>query len=179
MVVSCTQSLNRSRIRATVRDLGLSGGVLYTIAQSLPDSSDGRSARCMQVDYSQISPVGYRKTVCLVNRSPMQHCPPSRIGRDQFVRSFVVNTVQFLNKFSSLCEEKLNKARLPSSRADRFTPFRAKSFFQVSQEIHRVEVSTAILEVRRTGLRLLTESVRTVGPAHYPSVALIDARPQR
>jgi hypothetical protein len=104
------------------------------------------------------------------------------MGRDQFVRSFVVNTVQFLNKFSSLCEEKLNKARLPSSRADQFSPFRAKGFFQVSQEIHRVEVSTAILEVSRTGrrlLRLLTESVRTVGPAHYPSVALIDARPQR
>ena len=34
-------------------------------------------------------------------------------------RSFVVNTVQFLNKFSSLCEEKLNKALLRRRRRPR------------------------------------------------------------
>ena len=38
---------------------------------------------------------------------------------NMFGRSFVVNTVQFLNKFSSLCEEKLNKALLRRRRRPR------------------------------------------------------------
>src|SRR5256885_1552207 len=60
------------------------------------------------LDYKQIPSIPYRKTVSLVN-------------------NFVINTSEFLNKFSYLCEQKLSK---------------------VTSEIERLEITMNILEAK-------------------------------
>ncbi len=60
-----------------------------------------------QIDYSKVEPIPYRKTVAYVN-------------------NFVINTTQFLNRFSYLCEKKLS---------------------DVGNRIQRLEVTMQLLEV--------------------------------
>lgn len=60
-----------------------------------------------QIDYTKVDPIPYRKTVAYVN-------------------NFVINTTQFLNRFSYLCEKKLN---------------------DVASGIQRLEVTMQLLEV--------------------------------
>jgi hypothetical protein len=60
-----------------------------------------------QIDYTKVDPIPYRKTVAYVN-------------------NFVINTTQFLNRFSYLCEKKLN---------------------DVANGIQRLEITMQLLEV--------------------------------
>eukprot|EP00211_Chloroparvula_japonica_P011634 CAMPEP_0119142342 /NCGR_PEP_ID=MMETSP1310-20130426/32465_1 /TAXON_ID=464262 /ORGANISM="Genus nov. species nov., Strain RCC2339" /LENGTH=83 /DNA_ID=CAMNT_0007133871 /DNA_START=66 /DNA_END=313 /DNA_ORIENTATION=+ len=64
------------------------------------------------IDYEKVAPVAHHKTVALIN-------------------NFVIDTTEFLNKFSFLCERKL---------------------LSVSEDIHRIEVTLAVLEAKLASL---------------------------
>mmetsp|Transcript_6041 Transcript_6041/g.14677 ORF Transcript_6041/g.14677 Transcript_6041/m.14677 type:complete len:225 (-) Transcript_6041:1563-2237(-) len=78
-----------------------------------PSLTEGEKA----LDLSAVSPVPYKQTIFLVN-------------------NFIVNTAQFLNKFSSVCNEKLAR---------------------VSRNLQRVEISLSILEAKLDSIPGLSE----------------------
>jgi WASH complex subunit CCDC53 len=61
-----------------------------------------------QIDYTKVEAIPYKKTVAFVNH-------------------FVISTTQFLNRFSYICEQRLN---------------------EVSQHLQKLEISMAILEAK-------------------------------
>jgi len=82
------------------------------------------------LDYKQIPPIPYRKTVSLVN-------------------NFVINTTEFLNKFSYLCEQKLSK---------------------VTSEIERLEITLNILEAKLASIPGLEGAVQAAAAEEVPSM---------
>jgi len=70
------------------------------------------------LDYKTLPPIPYKKTVTLVN-------------------NFVINTTEFLNKFSYLCEQKLGK---------------------VTADIERLEITMNILEAKLASIPGLQDS---------------------
>ncbi len=71
------------------------------------------------IDFKTVESVPYRKTITLVN-------------------NFIINTTEFLNKFSYLCEQKLE---------------------QVSQQIQKLEITMNILEAKLASIPGLEGSV--------------------
>lgn len=74
-----------------------------------------------QVDYTTVEPLPYKKTLAYVN-------------------NFIINTTQFLNRFSYLCETKLN---------------------DVSRDIQRLEITMSILEAKLNSIPELEGIVAT------------------
>ena len=71
-----------------------------------------------KVDYATVDPVPHHKTVTLVN-------------------NFLMQTAQFLNRFASLCEEKLDL---------------------VSNNLRRLEITTTILEAKLESIKWLSSA---------------------
>eukprot|EP00698_Gefionella_okellyi_P022738 TRINITY_DN7578_c0_g1_i1.p2 TRINITY_DN7578_c0_g1~~TRINITY_DN7578_c0_g1_i1.p2 ORF type:complete len:170 (+),score=30.36 TRINITY_DN7578_c0_g1_i1:38-547(+) len=69
-----------------------------------------------KTDYSQVDPVPHHKTVALVN-------------------NFLIQTTQFLNRFATLCEEKLNTT---------------------ATHLRRLEITTTILEQKLDSIKWLS-----------------------
>ena len=89
------------------------------------------------INFEDVEPVSYKKTLAFIN-------------------NFVINTTQFMNRFSYLCEEKLG---------------------QVSKDIQRIEITLAILEAKLAsipGLEQITTpladdaTIASTGPAPPP-----------
>ena len=78
-----------------------------------------------QIDYTLVEPLPYKKTLCYVN-------------------NFIINTTQFLNRFSYLCEQKLGK---------------------VSRDIQRLEITMSILEAKLNSIPELEGTVPTSAPS--------------
>jgi len=77
-----------------------------------------------QIDYTAVDPLPYKKTLAYVNH-------------------FIINTTQFLNRFSYLCEQKLN---------------------DVSRDIQRLEITMSILEAKLNSIPELDGIVATPKP---------------
>jgi len=87
------------------------------------------------LDFKIIPPIPYKKTVTLIN-------------------SFVINTTEFLNKFSYLCEQKLAK---------------------VTSDIERLEITMNILEAKLASIPGLENTVQLKSQEEIPSGPAVSA----